>query len=114
MANLTGLDFPQISVGQLADGPAAADGTAAGYSVLTVTVQLRGDWVDVIEYHHRINKLDRGVRVTNTTLAYVPETEDSKAAVQATIVLEVYVMAPAASATQATPAEAPAEAPASP
>jgi Tfp pilus assembly protein PilO len=106
VANAAGLEFPQITVGGIADGPAAADGTPAGYSVLPITVSLKGDWSDVIEYQHRINKLERGVRVVSSTFNYVPGTEDTRSAIQAALSLEVYMMAPAASGSQAPVAPA--------
>jgi Tfp pilus assembly protein PilO len=106
VANATGLEFPQVSVGPVAPGPPAADGTPADYHVLSISVTLRGDWIDVVEYHHRINRLDRGVRVVSSTFTYVPGTETAKSAIQSGVGLEVYMMAPAASSAQAAPAEA--------
>ncbi|MDZ4166229.1 MAG: type 4a pilus biogenesis protein PilO [Coriobacteriia bacterium] len=106
VANASGLEFPQINVGAVNQGPAAPDGTPAGYHVLPITISLRGDWSDLIEYQHRITKLERGVRVTSSTFAYVPGTETTPAMVQGTIVLEVYMMVPAAGTTPTAPADA--------
>jgi len=106
VANAAGLEFPQITVAGLADGPAAADGTPAGYHVLPLTISVRGDWSDIVDYYHRIDKLERGTRVTTTSFTYIPETPEVRAMIQAVISMEVYVMAPAASAPSPAPTEA--------
>jgi len=106
VANAAGLEFPQITVSGLAEGPAAADGTPAGYHVLPLTISVKGDWSDIVDYYHRIDKIERGTRVTSTSFSYIPETPDQRAAVQASISLQVYVMAPAASAPSPAPTEA--------
>lgn len=105
VANAAGLEFPQINVSAIGEGPTTADGTPAGYHVVPLTVSVRGDWSDVVDYYHRIDKLERGVRVTTTSFSYLPKTEEQRAMIQAAISLEVYVMAPAASAPSAAPAE---------
>ncbi len=92
VANETGLAFPQFSVGGLSDGPAAEDGTPGGYSILPVNLTLRGDWTDVIEYNHRLNELDRAVRVKNTSFGYNAGSEDEDPYITVTMSLEVYVM----------------------
>ncbi|MBN2848049.1 MAG: type 4a pilus biogenesis protein PilO [Coriobacteriia bacterium] len=103
VANYAGLEFVQIQVGDLVPGKEPEGGGEPQYSAVPVTVLLDGDWVDVTEYFHRLDTLDRGIRVTSSTFTYVPETEDVPAYVQANIVLEVYVMAAAESMPAATP-----------
>jgi Tfp pilus assembly protein PilO len=114
VANKCGLEFPTITVGSLVQ-ETNEDGTVAQYSSLPVTLLVKGDWSSVIEYYRQLAKLDRGVRVTTSTFAYVAETEEQEAFIQANIVLEVYVMAaappmvqtpPAASETATPPADA--------
>jgi len=97
VANAAGLDFPQITVADLEPGT-LADGTeTSDYSAVPLTVIVRGEWADVIEYCRELHELDRGVRITSSSHVYVPATDTSEAYVQATIVLEVYVMAAATS-----------------
>lgn len=103
VANECGLKFPTITVGALAP-KTNPDGSVAQYSALPVTILVSGDWGSVIEYYRKLGKLDRGVRVTTSTFAYVPETETTEAFIQANIVLEVYVMAAAPPLVQTPPA----------
>lgn len=115
VANASGLEFPQITVGDMTPGKDAQGQETAAYSALPITLVLRGEWADLIEYYRKIDKLDRGVRITSSSFTYVPETDTSDAYVQANIVLEVYVMAassepPASSgATSATPDATPSQ-----
>jgi Tfp pilus assembly protein PilO len=113
VANECGLKFPTITVGALTP-KLNPDDTPAAYSAVPVTIQVSGRWTDLITYYQQVAKLDRGVRVTTSTFAYVPETEKTDAFIQANISLEVYVMAaapplvqaPAASQTTTPPAGA--------
>lgn len=93
VANASGLEFPQITVGEMAPGKDEQGQETDAYSALPITLVLRGEWADLIEYYRKIDKLDRGVRITSSSFTYVPETDTSEAYVQANIVLEVYVMA---------------------
>jgi type IV pilus assembly protein PilO len=97
VANAAGLLFPQITVGALSPGAPSVEGQTPEYSKLSITLLVQGDWADVIEFYRKLDKLDRGVRVTNSTFSYVPESETSDAYVNANIVLEVYVMTSASS-----------------
>jgi len=97
VANATGLDFPQITVADLEPGTLADDTETSDYSAVPMTVIVRGEWADVIEYCRELHELDRGVRITSSSHVYVPATDTSEAYVQATIMLEVYVMAAATS-----------------
>jgi Tfp pilus assembly protein PilO len=103
VANACGLKFPNITVGALAQKQ-NEDGTVAEYSALPITIIVNGDWADVIEYYRKLDKLDRGVRVTTSSFTYVPEAEETPAYVQANIVLEVYVMAAAPPMVEQPPA----------
>jgi Tfp pilus assembly protein PilO len=103
VANTCDLDFPTITVGALA-AKTLEDGTTAAFSTLPVTLLVSGDWANVIDYYRKLDKLDRGVRVTTSQFAYVPETEETEAYVQANIVLEVYVMAAAPPMVEQPPA----------
>ena len=95
IANASGLDLPRIVVGDVVEAEAAEDGTPAGYSTLEVTVGLTGSWADLVEFNHRLHKLDRGVRVIMTMFTYVPETDDEPAYVDASVSMRVYMMSPA-------------------
>jgi Tfp pilus assembly protein PilO len=110
VANAAGLEFPQITVGDLTPGQAADGSETSDYSAVPLTVVVRGEWADVIEYCGKLYELERGVRITSSSHIYVPETETSEAYVQGTIELEVYVMAaaesPSTSGTAAPSTEA--------
>ena len=85
-----------------------ADGVVGDYTVVPITLLIRGDWAEIIDYLRRIDDLERGVRVTEISAVYVPESvaDDAPtipAYVEANITLEVYVMASAA--TLSAPAE---------
>lgn len=103
VANAAGVELPTISVGDISAAPVAEDGSSPGYDVVELTIGCTGQWADVIDFCRRINKLDRGTRVTMMTFTYVPETEDVDAHIDASGNLEVYVM-PSASATTTAPA----------
>lgn len=109
VANAAGVELQSIAPSDLAPGQAAVEGGVPEYSVVPVNLVLRGDWADLIDYFHRIDRLNRGVRVVSTTFTYVPETEATDteptvpAYVEANVLLQVYVMASAASANAQTP-----------
>jgi len=117
VANAAGVGMQSITPADLAPGRVAAEGGVPAYSVVPITLILRGDWADLIDYFHRIDGLNRGVRVMSTTFTYVPKTvgatpsEDEPAYVEANVLLEVYVMAAATDANAQTP---PAAAPTAP
>ena len=93
VANAAGLDFPQITVGDVTPGRAADGSETTDYSAIPLTVVVRGEWADIIEYYRKLDELTRGIRVTSSSFIYVPEAETSAEYVQATIILEAYVMA---------------------
>lgn len=117
VANAAGVGLQSIAPADLAPGIAATEGGVPAYGIVPLTLVLRGDWADLIDYFHRIAKLNRGVRVVSTTFTYVPATDAETAAdripayVEANVALEVYVMAAATDANAPTP---PAAAPTAP
>ncbi|MHB1137091.1 MAG: type IV pilus inner membrane component PilO [Coriobacteriia bacterium] len=99
VANAAGVDLPTISVATIGPGTRlAADGTTASYNTLPLTVSYTGQWSEVIDFCRRLNRLDRGTRVTAMNFSYSPATEDEDAFVSASGTIEVYVMAPASTA----------------
>lgn len=114
VANAAGLEFPQITVGDLTPGQAADGAETSDYSAIPLTAVVRGEWADIIEYCRKLYELNRGVRITSSSHIYVPATETSEAYVQATIELEVYVMAAAetpSTSDGASPSTEPTETP---
>lgn len=98
VAHESGVELPSVAPGNVAPGPTPEGGGTAGYDVLSVSLQVRGDWVDQIEFLRRVQALDRGVRVTNSSFTYIAATETEGDTVQSSVQLEVYVMAAAGSA----------------
>ncbi len=100
VANLAGVDFQSLAPGEPMP-PVVADGAAVpDYSLVPMTLLIRGDWAELIDYFRRIDALERGVRVTAMSFVYVPAVEDDgvvtePAYVEANVTLEVYVMAAA-------------------
>ncbi|MBN2248384.1 MAG: type 4a pilus biogenesis protein PilO [Coriobacteriia bacterium] len=95
VANAAGVDLPTISVGTIGAPPPAADGSTPSYNVLSLTIGYTGQWSEVIDFCRRLNRLDRGTRVTAMSFAYSPEVDDQDAFISASGTIEVYVMAPA-------------------
>lgn len=114
IANLSGVDLQTVSPGEMAPGPATAEGVPAGYSFVPITVLIRGQWTEVIDFFQRAASLDRGVRTSSIALTYIPAAVGEEGApstpgyVEANATLEVYVMA--AAATQTSPGAASTEA----
>lgn len=102
VANASGVSLQSIAPGEPAAPEPTADGVVGDYTVVPVTFLVRGDWAEVIDCLRRIDDLERGVRVTDISVLYVPEVVQDEAPtipayVEANITLEVYVMASAAS-----------------
>ena len=95
VANAAGVELPQLAVGDVVPAAALADGTIPPYSELELTIIVRGDWAEVIDFCRRLNALDRGVRFTTSTFVYIPG--DAEAGVEEYVegqaTLEVYTMA---------------------
>lgn len=99
VANAAGVELPAISVGAIGGGSRTlADGSPAAYSVLPLTVNYTGEWTEVIDFCRRLNRLDRGTRVTAMSFSYSPETDEQDSFISASGTVEVYVMAPATAA----------------
>lgn len=102
VANASGVDLLSITPGMPAPGTALPAGTpSVAYEVLPLSVLVQGEWVELIDYFQRIRNLDRGVRVVSTTFTYVPGTEDEKAYIESSVMLEVYMMAASTTDTNA-------------
>lgn len=104
VANAARVALPDIGVGAVEPAAPGPDGVVPAYSVLQITVRFSGDWASVIDFERRLGMLDRGVRIVSTTFTYVPETEEDEDYVEASSVLEVYMMP--AVATSPAPATA--------
>ncbi len=108
VANEAGLEFATLNVSDLTAGPAAEDGTSP-YSVLQLTAVLNGAWSDMIEYLHRIDDLQRGVRVASVDFSRNEGEEGEDPYIQANVTLEVYVMPTSVVPVGAAPAETPSQ-----
>lgn len=103
VANTAGVELVQLQVGDVKPAAALADGTVPAYNELQLTVMFRGDWAEVIDFCRKLNLLDRGVRLTNASYAYVPPDDTGSGDyVEGSALLEVYTMT--AAATSNTPA----------
>jgi Tfp pilus assembly protein PilO len=115
IANASGLDFTKITP--------ANPAPLSGYTAIPVEVVLQGSWTDVIDYLHRLQGLERKVRVTGLAVKVAlpdatagTQTSSTQQAtysgkLEADIKLEAYVIgavaAPASSsATSSAPATA--------
>lgn len=107
-ANASGVTLSQLQVSDVA-APAAAAGAPAAvapsYNVLPINATVSGQWADLIDFYRRLGKLERGVRVKQTSVAYVIGTETVPEHVQASVSIEVYMMS---GATTFAPVGAPA------
>lgn len=95
VANAAGVELPQLEVGDVVPAAALADGTIPAYSELELTIIIRGDWAEIIDFCRRLNALDRGVRFTTSTFVYIPgdAEADVEGYVEGSATLEVYTMA---------------------
>ncbi len=83
-----------------------------GYAAVVMSMDVSGEWADAIDFMRRLGKLTRQVRMVGLTVtpAAPPEgEEDVPQQVQLSFSLEVYTLAPAGSATGATPPPPPAQ-----
>ncbi len=97
-ANASGLVFAQIQPGQ--PTPAVDQtGKQLGYTAIPITVIVRGEWADHIDFVRRLDKLTRGVRVVSCSYTYRQGTETEPSTIEGVLNLEVYTM----SVVQVTP-----------
>ncbi|MDZ4655508.1 MAG: type 4a pilus biogenesis protein PilO [Coriobacteriia bacterium] len=88
-ANATGLEFVQITPAGLT---ASEDGT---YKIMPLTVNMQGDWPDILEFNRKVDKLLRGVRTRSGSFNRVEETDEAGVTtsyINAQMMLEVYTM----------------------
>lgn len=112
-ANAAGLEFAQIAPQSVEPGEEVAAGQQPAFSKVPISVVVRGDWADIIEFTRKLDAMERAIRITSTNFKAVAETEDEDRYVEANVILEIYVMsAPpvnaAPASTNAQPASPPA------
>lgn len=108
LANSAGVTLGQISVGEITAPAPGDDGVApTDYNLIEINATVIGDWGDAIDFYRRLEKLDRGVRVTTSSVTNEVEEDEENPLpdgfVQATVTLEVYVMSPASSGVGTAP-----------
>jgi len=102
-ANAAGLEFAQIAPQSVEPGEEVATGKEPAFSKVPISVVLRGDWADIIEFTRKLDAMERAIRITATNFKNVAATEDEDRYVEASITLEIYVMsAPPVNATPAS------------
>ncbi|MBN1192309.1 MAG: type 4a pilus biogenesis protein PilO [Coriobacteriia bacterium] len=104
VANAAGVEFESITPAEPMAGKAPSEVEPPAYNILQLSLVIQGDWTEIIDYVYRIQHLDRGVRITSITLNYVPGIEASEGVeavepyIQASVMLEVYMMSTAPTA----------------
>jgi len=99
-ANAAGLEFAQIAPQSVEPGEEVAAGQEPAFSKVPISVVLRGDWADIIEFTRKLDTMERAIRLTATNFKNIPATETEDRYVEANITLEIYVMsAPPVNAT---------------
>lgn len=91
IANASGVDLQSISPSDMAIAT-DENGQPLGFSSVPVSLIVRGQWAELIDYVSRIARLERGVRLVSSSYTYVEATDVDPAYVEATIELETYVM----------------------
>lgn len=105
VANASNVTLEQIAPEDLVEGEVAEGSKESVYSVLPIELTVAGKWRDIIDFLGDIDDLDRGVRVVSMTFVYAtddPETKKDESHIEATIGVEVYAMAAAATAPSAS------------
>jgi Tfp pilus assembly protein PilO len=103
-ANAAGLEFAQISPAAVEPGEEVAAGQVPAFSKVPISVVVRGDWADIIEFTRKLDAMERAIRITSSSFKDIPATETEDRYVEANIIVEIYVMsAPPVNATS-TPA----------
>jgi Tfp pilus assembly protein PilO len=77
------------------------------YQILPMSVLVRGDWVELIDYFQRLRNLDRGVRVLDSTFTYLPGEDGAKSLIESSVRLEVYMMAASTAGADAAATQPP-------
>lgn len=91
VANDSGLDFASLQ----SDRPAVREGFAA----LPLSLQVSGEWADIIEFLRKLDKMTRRVRVLNLTVSPEAVSEEATGAPMienVSISLEAFIMLPPA------------------
>lgn len=102
-ANAAGLEFAQIAPQSVEPGEEVVAGQEPAFSKVPISVVLRGDWADIIEFTRKLDAMERAIRVTSSNFKNIPATETKDRYVEANITLEVYVMS--ASPANAVPSQ---------
>lgn len=94
-------DWPSVKPGVMVTAPGNS------YSEMPMTVNVTGEWSDVLDYLRRLNKMTRAIRVTDVSLA--PVTNNNVATsgppeLSADIDMRAYVMTPNAQSPGSSPA----------
>ena len=97
VANASGVTLGQITPGGVNAPVAGADGTVPLYGTVPITLTVTGEWSDTIDFARRLGKMQRGLRVLNSAMSYVPATSTDGGAAQGGVVqvnvsAEGYVM----------------------
>lgn len=106
VATASGVDMPQIGVGQIAPVPAVAG--VNEYAAMDFSLNFKGQWSEVIDFCRRLGKMNRGVRLVSANFSYVPAVKATltdpaqPSAIQGTASIRVYMMSAAATSTAAT------------
>lgn len=106
IANASGVDLQSISPSDMTIAT-DADGKPLEFSVVPVSLIVRGQWAELIDYVGRIARLERGVRLVGSSYTYVEATDVEPAYVEATIELETYVMGAASTIAPMSDASVP-------
>ena len=93
LANLADVSFHEVSPAGIVVPQVEAGAAAAEYSIVPISIITRGDWLDHIDFFHRLDRMDRGHRVAEVSFNYIEATDDEPAYVECAFTLEVYVMA---------------------
>lgn len=110
IANASGLEFTKITP--------TAPASKSGYTAVPVEVLLQGSWTDVIDYLHRLQGMERQVRVTDVNVKLLVSTTTGTQAstaeqttpsdtLEADVKMEAYVIGSATATSSAPPAATP-------
>jgi type IV pilus assembly protein PilO len=104
VSNSAGTRFNSVSPQE----PIVPPGQA--FTELPISIQLRGQWSDILDYMRRVNRMTRAIRITDVALApsetSTSPTDTTEPPLTADLQIRAYVM-PANAAAPASPAGAP-------